>query len=279
MDGGERMPRATRALTAALVAVVALANVATAADASGGGFGGGGSGGSAGNGRISVWVIGASGGHSGGGGHGVPCTWTQVTTGLAPVSAAPIPVSRVIDGERYLLYIRQCGGGAPRAYWIPDLSARQLAQAVRDLVTRKIPPLSPELSPPVATGGFVNFPTWFAAADPGPVRADAGIPGLNASVTARVRSSDWDSGDGSITHCVGLGSRRPAGAAAAGPCSHTFGTSSAGEASATFAMTVSVTWSVSWRASTGEAWTLPDITTTTTFAYRVREIQTIGAAG
>jgi len=273
------MSRTTLALTTVLIAVVAFANVAPAANASGGGFGGGGSGGSAGNGHISVWVVGASGGNSGGGGHGVPCTWTQVTTALLPSPAAPIPVSRLIDGARYFLYVRQCGDGPIKAYWIPDLSALQLAQAVRDLVTKKIPPLSPELSPPVATGGFVNFPTWFAVADPGPIRADAAIPGLNASVTARVRSSDWDSGDGPIIHCVGLGSRRPAGSAAAGPCSHTFRKSSAGEAGATFAITVSVIWGVSWRASTGQTGTLPDITTTATFAYRVREIQTIGAAG
>lgn len=273
------MSRTTRALTVLLVAGLVFTNAATVASASGGGFGGGGSGGSAGNGHISVWVVGASGGHSGGSAHGIPCTWTQITTGLFPSPAAPIPVSRLIDGARYFLYVRGCSDGTLKAYWIPDLSARQLAQAVRDLVTRKIPPLSPELSPPVATGGFVNYPTWFAAADPGPIRADAAIPGLNASVTARVRSSDWDNGDGSIIHCVGLGSRRPAGSAAARPCSHTFRTSSAGEAGATFAITVSVTWSVSWRASTGQTGALPDITTTATFAYRVREIQTIGAAG
>ena len=273
------MSRTTRALTAVLIAVVAFANVATAANASGGGFGGGGSGGSAGNGHISVWVVGASGGHSGGGGHGIPCTWTQITTALFPSPAAPIPVSRLIDGARYFLYVRQCGDGPIKAYWIPDLSARQLAQAVRDLVTRKIPPLSPELSPPVATGGFVNFPTWFAAVDPGPIRADAAIPGLNASVTARVRSSDWDSGDGSIIHCVGLGSpatRRVGGRGSVlAHIPYVLGR----RGGATFAITVSVTWAVSWRASTGQTGTLPDITTTATFAYRVREIQTIGAAG
>lgn len=273
------MSRTTRALTAVLIAVVAFANVATAASASGGGFGGGGSGGSAGNGHISVWVVGASGGHSGGSAHGITCTWTQITTGLFPSPAAPIPVSRLIDGARYLLYVRGCSDGTLKAYWIPDLSARQLAQAVRDLVTRRLPPLSPVLSPPVSTGGFVNFPTWFAAVDPGPIRADAAIPGLNASVTASVRSSDWDAGDGSIVHCLGLGTRRPTGSAAAGPCSHTFVTSSAGEAGAAFAISVSVVWAVSWRASTGQTGTLPDITTTATFAYRVREIETIGAAG
>jgi len=139
--------------------------------------------------------------------------------------------------------------------------------------------LSPELSPPVATGGFVNFPTWFAAAEPGPITADAAIPGLRAFVTARVKSSDWAAGDGSSVHCSGLGARRPPGSATSGPCSHTFRASSAHEPAAAFAITVLVTWTVTWRSSTGQTGALPDITTTTTFAYRVREIQTIGAAG
>jgi hypothetical protein len=273
------MSCSTRALTVLLIGAAALASVATAADGTGGGFGGGGAGGSGGNGAINVWVVGASPGRSAGGGQGIVCTWTQVTSGLFPSPAAPIPVSRLIAGARYLLYVRECGHGPIVAYWIPDLSARQLAQAARDLVTRKLPPLAPELSPPVATGGFVNFPTWFAAADPGPISVAASIPGLSAVVTARVRNSQWDAGDGSIVHCSGLGTPRSAGSAAVGACSHTFAASSAREPGDAFTITVSVTWTVTWRASTGQTGTLPDITTTTSFAYRVREVQTIGVAG
>lgn len=273
------MPGAKRVIVVPLVVALLAALGPTGAGGSGGGEGGGGGGGSAGDGGITVWVVGGSngGGHHGGG-SGVTCRWIQITTAIVRTDGTVIPVSTVIDGQLYHLFVRLCSDGSTQMYWIPALSASQLAQAGRDLVTRKLPPLTLELSPPVATGGFVNFATWLAAVDPGPISATAAIPGLSATVTARVRASIWDMGDGVTVHCSGLGVARPDGASGSPPCGHSYAMSSAHTTAGAYGATLTVVWSVSWRASNGQGGTLADVTTSQPFSYRVREIQSIGTA-
>ena len=58
-----------------------------------------------------------------------------------------------------------------------------------------------------------------------------------------------------------------------------FTSSSAYQSGTAYSVSVTVTWHVSWTSSTGQSGTLPEITTTSSFAYRVREIQTIGEVG
>ncbi len=263
-------------IAAALLAAIGP----TGAGGSGGGHGGGGDGGSAGDGSITVWVVGGSngGGHHGGG-NGVTCRWIQITTAIVRTDGTVIPVSTVIDGQLFHLFVKLCSDGYTHMYWIPALSASQLAQAVGDLATRQLPALRLELAPPVAIGGFVNFATWLAADDPGPISVTAAIPGLSATVTARVRSSIWDTGDGATVRCNGVGVARTTGAAGSPPCGHAYDVSSAHQTGGAFGVTLTVVWAVTWRASNGESGTLADVTTTQSFSYRVREIQSIGTAG
>ena len=171
----------------------------------------------------------------------------------------------LIDGARYFLYVRQCGDGPSRCNSIPIFRPANSRKRSATLWTPKDPStVAGAVASGLATGGFVNFPTWFAAADPGPISANAEIPGLKRVGHRPGRSSDWDSGDGSIVHCIGLGIDDPRGPEPVRAPTPSVRPRQA-KRRPTFPITVSVTWAVSWRASTGQTGTLPDITTTATF--------------
>jgi hypothetical protein len=140
------------------------------------------------------------------------------------------------------------------------------------------------LSPDVSIGGYVNFESWLAVADPGVVSATSEIPGLSATASARVVRVEWRPGDGSVVKCVPFGALPPTPAyTGKAPCGHTFKLPSAakvtGYADDRFHGSVTLVWKAGWTSSSGASGDLGETSSVVPFVYRVREIQTIGAGG
>jgi hypothetical protein len=186
-------------------------------------------------------------------------------------------------GMVWVLYFRDCE--ATRQYtWVPNLSPQQLGQIAFDELVRKLPKPAPRLSPDAGAGGWVNFETWLAVADPGIVSATASIPGLSATATARVSRIDWDPGDGGSLSCEPFGALPPTpDYTGPSPCGHTYQRPSVSSATGSddlrYHGSITLVWSVTWTASNGAAGDLGEARSSAPFAYRVREIQTIGQEG
>jgi hypothetical protein len=98
-------------------------------------------------------------------------------------------------------------------------------------------------------------------------------------------SVTWTTGDGSTVTCDGPGTAyNPALSAEeqSTNCSHTYKTTSAGQASAdgnpndaAFTVTATVTWTVAWAGPNGSAGVLPSLTTVGTFSLRVAQIESV----
>ena len=214
---------------------------------------------------------------------GVVCTaWrhaADINEEVGPMDLYTVGVDA--DGVRRNLYFRDCGTQRQQV-WVRAENPSTLAGiALSDIQRRLIAAPVPVLSPPGI--GYVNLETWLATVDPGTHTATAAIPGLSVTATATLVSTTWTTGDGGKVTCDGTGAawtpERPAEEPA--PCGHTYTTHGAAiYASEPFTITVSQTWHVTWRASTGAAGELGTITgPTATINYEVREIQTIGVQG
>ena len=186
-------------------------------------------------------------------------------------------------GVSWNLFYRDCNGVVQFA-WVPAVSPAQLGAIAFDSMTAKLPKPSPLLSPDVAIGGYVNFESWLAVADPGVVSATSQIPGLSATASARVVRVEWRPGDGSVVKCEPFGALPPTPSyTGKAPCGHTFKLPSAakvtGFADDRFHGSVTLVWKAGWTASNGASGDLGETSSVVPFVYRVREIQTIGAGG
>jgi hypothetical protein len=161
----------------------------------------------------------------------------------------------------------------------PDPAA--LARQAYDQVPLVVP--QPATSPPTGEPQVVGLPTWLWI-DPaawGTFTADATIPGLTVTVTATPRAVTWDMGDGTQVTCDGPGTPwAPAGDdGQRSDCTHTYQFTSAGEPGGRYAASATVTWGVTWAASTGEGGTLVDASRTAAFGLEVTERQAVVSYG
>ena len=98
-----------------------------------------------------------------------------------------------------------------------------------------------------------------------------------ATVTATPVEVVWDTGDGTTTTCdagTPYDPTRPPADQRSG-CTHVFTRTSAGRPGGTYAVTATVTYEVTWSASTGGAGTLGTLTRSTTIPVRVVEAQAL----
>jgi hypothetical protein len=133
-------------------------------------------------------------------------------------------------------------------------------------------------SPAADSGLYVKVPTWLWVDGSWwtDYEATANAGRVSATVTARPVATSWSMGDGSTLSCAGQGTPwRPGLAEDATSCSHTYVSSSDGEADRTFDLAATVTLEVSWTSSTGASGTLPTITRSAAQPVRVAEIQAI----
>lgn len=186
-------------------------------------------------------------------------------------------------GTKVRLYGRDCGRGLAW-YWVPVVTAEQLAATAADVVKQRVPTPAAVFSPNLAGGhsALVQLPLWFAV--PGeqwrPVTATADVPGLIATAVARPVALTFQTGDGSAAvTCPGPGSRWRAGMQEPlmpPACSFTYrNASSAAPDGQAWTGRVSIRWHITWTATNSRGGDLGDITTGAAHRIPVREVQAI----
>jgi hypothetical protein len=164
----------------------------------------------------------------------------------------------------------------------PGPSLEALARQAYDEVPLAYP--VPQTSPAIDIEQITGLPTWLWVdpADWRPVSASADLAGFSVEVTAEPQSVAWDMGDGTVIECDGPGTpydSTVADAAQSTDCEHVYQQVSADEPRGQYAASATVTWSVSWEASTGATGALADASRTTTFGLTVTERQAVVTQG
>jgi hypothetical protein len=134
-------------------------------------------------------------------------------------------------------------------------------------------------SPDAANRLYVRVPTWLWVDGSWwhGYEATASTGRVTATVSARPVTASWVLGDGGSTSCNGPGVAWRAGLPeSATDCSHTYTTSSAGQAGGTFALGATVQLEVTWTSNIGAGGTLPAIARSSSRAVEVGEIQAVG---
>jgi hypothetical protein len=179
-------------------------------------------------------------------------------------------------------WITQAVGGAAA----PAVDPHALALAAERSL--RLPDPQPSFSP--GGSAVVNLPTWLWV-DPSiwhPQSVTASAGGVTATAMAAPVSVSWSMGDGTTVVCDGPGvaydpSQSPNTQSTT--CEHTYAVSSAGQPSpdgnpddASFSVTVTVNWSVSWSAvGAPGGGALPSLTTAATVAERVKQVESVNA--
>lgn len=178
---------------------------------------------------------------------------------LIPLLIAPIPV--------------WIPGGAPA---LPD--PRVLAAQALSKLVLAIPTI--ESSPGGGAPQTVELPTWawLPRAQWAPLSATASVPGESVTATATPAAVTWSWGDGASTVCHGPGTPYVKGvsnpAAPSPDCGHTYHQTSAAGPDQQFPVTATLAWGVAWSGG-GQSGTFPDLTTTATAHWTVRQIQSL----
>lgn len=210
------------------------------------------------------------------------CKWRVVNNDDSRVAMYDPDGTRVrSDTGRWLERI--CDGelvAVKGSYQVPErartVDPAALAQEARQSVAIPQPPIS--TSPRADRKLYTRVLTWLWV-DPGWWRtyeatADAG--GVSTTVVAKPVRSVWSTGDGGQAICGGPGVEwRPGMADNQTNCSYTYKNSSAGQRGASYTMTVTVEFEVSWTSSIGGGGTLARINRSASRAVEVGEIQAI----
>jgi hypothetical protein len=137
----------------------------------------------------------------------------------------------------------------------------------------------PHTSPPVDADQLVGFPMWMWVDDGvwHTFDAHASVAGVTVTVVAQPKALRWDLGDGTVMSCAGPGTPWVDGGGddQRSDCSHIYQYVSAHEPDGRYHASVTVTWSVTWSASTGEAGGLPDASRSAGFDLNVVERQAV----
>ena len=170
-------------------------------------------------------------------------------------------------------------GGFERRIRVPETPPPpDVIRRARDIITPPGPVI--RLSPRVEWEQIVHLPTWMWI-DPGAwrartARADAGRAWAEATATpTRVV---WDMGNGDRVTCEGPGTpydeARP-GRQQRSDCTYTYPQSSAGLPNDAYTVTATLIYDVTWSGSGGAGGDLGTITTRSSEAVRVAEIQAL----
>jgi hypothetical protein len=144
--------------------------------------------------------------------------------------------------------------------------------AARALAALPLAPPAIGLDPPATTSQLVGLPTWLWVANWGAGQATASLDGVTATVTATPTQVRWTSAGGDAITCAGPGavydSARPADAQHS-DCTLLFQTAGPER------LTATVTYAVTWTASTGDHGDLDPITRSGTQALSVDQAQAL----
>jgi hypothetical protein len=211
---------------------------------------------------------------------------------VRPASVVASGVARPKQGSDGAWYDWVCDDSKTRnavyrpPVWIPNgqqpapqlPSPAELAERAR----RQLRLPSPAIAASPTGTQLVNLPTWlWLAGGWTPTSATAAVPGFSVTATATPTSVTWSMGDGSEVTCNGAGTPFTPGGdpvAASPDCGHVYRVSSAGRAGEVFAVSATVRWTVTWTGA-GQGGAFPDLTATSTAAFRVAEAQALNAGG
>src|SRR5207248_3268020 len=183
-------------------------------------------------------------------------------------------------------YVKTCYGTGPGnmmaassgLVWLttpPVVAPEVLARQARS--TLALPDVAIRVNP--AGDQLVGLPTWLSL-DPTswrPQSATASVPGVSVTATATPTQAVWSMGDGESVVCHGPGTPWASGTdpmAASPDCGYTYRRSSAGAPGGAYAVSVTISWSVTW-AGAGQGGTIPGLTTTGAVPVRVAESQAV----
>jgi hypothetical protein len=192
---------------------------------------------------------------------------------------------RCSDGSVYLaVYVPPAASNLPPAVAL----AGSLAQSAANRLVLPAPRVRHNPAGPA----LVGLPTWFwvDAAQWQVLRQRTQAGPVWAEVTATPVSTTWDTGDGtSPLVCEGPGTPYDTTREESQQrtrCAHTYRRSSANEPQQGpsvndryFTVTVSTSWSVTWRGTAGSGGSLPALTTTSRFPLAVAQRQTVVTGG
>lgn len=224
----------------------------------------------------------------------VPCSWEQMTAAeYFPTTEGSFEgafeagdfvliddtwIGREHNGVTQAGWLVTCEGSGPEFRWVDTtVTVTDLRASAYSEASSRLPIPALDMNPPPSNGGIVNLGLWLAIVPPEPVTARAEAGGLWAEVTASVESTSWDLGNGDVVHCDGTGTPiEDLDIVEQGPCGYTYRSRSADDEP--YVLSVTATWSVTYRSSGGSG-TLQALTTTASTTYDVDEIQTIGVQG
>jgi hypothetical protein len=197
------------------------------------------------------------------------CTWTLLSL---PGQSGAFDSYRDSGGILWQAWLRSCPSVGNTTYWVPLLPPSLVVPAWRDDLVKKIPKTEPVWSPLMPTQ-YVSYPTyvWLDKAKTADVFLEVSIPSARATMTAKASKVVFNPGIAAdAVTCERIPLKRE-------DCSYTYRRTSKDEDKMRYAASVSVTWDISWTATTGESGTLPSYTATFALPIAVAKIQIVGA--
>lgn len=223
----------------------------------------------------------------------VVCYWVTIPDDLSwdPTIWFDFDLTPPPEGVTVVWQSWECSdGSATFAFrWVMPATPANLAALARGQVVGMMPQPSINSSPPVGTASIVEVPVFVEVTNwTGVITDSACAGGLCVTVTAtpQLTFTPAETGSPPIT-CAGSGTRYdPDGApideqaSAEGACAYAYLLRTGVEGRPTeWQGSVSVTWTISWTASTGASGSLPAVTRTTSLPRAVREVQTVVVRG
>lgn len=224
---------------------------------------------------------------------GVRCYWGTIRHDLAedPATWVEFGLARPPEGVKVVWQEWECsdGSGILNARWIIPATPANLAASARGVLVGELPQPSLDSSPPVGTAAIVGVPVFVDVTNwTGVVTEERCVGGVCVTVTATptLRFIPGETRSSAVS-CAGSGSQYdPDGGSAEaqasedGACAYKYRLRTGREGRpAAWPGSVSVTWTISWTASTGASGSLPAVTRATLLPRAVEEVQTVVVGG
>jgi hypothetical protein len=224
----------------------------------------------------------------------VRCYWarTNIDVSSDPAIWFDFDLPRPPEGVEVVWQGWECSDGSvPRhdLRWVIPSTPENLGALSRGVLAGTLPEPVVESSPPPGTPSIVGVPVFVAVANwTGVVTESECAAGLCVTVTASPSLVFMPGEPGAEARsCAGSGSRYSPGAGSAaaqaaepGACAHAYRlrTGEQGRPSE-WPGEVSVTWTITWTATSGASGSLPPVTRSTAAPRAVSEVQTVVAGG
>lgn len=232
-------------------------------------------------------------GRPGGGGGQPACQWLTIDEDLSvdPTIWFDFEIPRPPEGVEIVWQSFECSDGSPGFdfRWLVPATPANLASVAHGRLVGQLPQPLVESSPPVGTASIVTVPVFVRVENWTGVVSESECAGglcVTVAATPSLRFDPAEPGSGSVA-CAGAGSRyEPGGgspeaqASAPGACAHAYQFRTGAEGRpAVWPAQVSVTWTLTWEASSGASGSLPSVTRSTDVPRPVSEVQTVVVGG